>query len=195
MAISHTPVFKRCNHLGIDPIVLGYTHKPSIRRKKPNRRKISEYGVQLKEKQKVRFVYGVLEKQFRLTYQRAEKMSGMTGVNLLVLLESRFDNVVYRLGLATTRRQARQMINHGHFLLNGRKVDIPSVTLKAGDEIQVKAGILPAVRMRRLAQGRAVPSWLSLDEQQLSARVVSKPSRKDIDFEVTESAIVELYSK
>lgn len=196
MAISRTPVFKRCNYLGIDPIVLGYTHRPSIRRQKTSRRKkISEYGLQLKEKQKVRFVYGVLERQFKLTYQRAEKMPGMTGVNLLVLLESRFDNVVYRLGLASTRRQARQMVNHGHLLLNGKKVDIPSVLLKPGDRITVKEHLKQAVKLRRLAQNRAVPAWLSFDEEAFSAQVVSSPSRSDIDFEVTESAIVELYSK
>ena len=197
MAISRTPVFKRCSYLGIDPIVLGYTHRPSIRRQnvKRGRKKISEYGMQLKEKQKVRFVYGVLERQFRLIYRRAESMSGRTGENLLMLLESRFDNVVYRLGFAQTRREARQMVNHGHFRLNGRRVDIPSVTMKVGDEISLGENMRPRVNQRRLAQNRAIPPWIVLDEQQLVAKMVSSPSRKDIDFEVTETAIVELYSK
>src|SRR5690554_4848441 len=121
MAVSRAPVLKRCDYLGINPLVLGYTHKPSIRRGKPSRRKVREYGLQLKEKQKVKFVYGVLERKLRLNYNRAEKMSGKTGENLLVLLESRFDNVVFRLGLATTRKEARQMIGHGHVRLNGKK--------------------------------------------------------------------------
>jgi len=195
MAIARTPVFKRCSYLGIDPIVLGYTHKPSIRRKKPSRRKVSEYGLQLKEKQKVRFVYGVLEKQFKLTYQRAEKMQGVTGANLLMLLESRFDNVVFRLGFAVTRIQARQLVNHGHIKLNGKRVDIPSVTIKVGDVIELMDSIKHMVKLRKLANSRAVPSWLSFDEETFTAKVVASPTRKDIDFDVKESAIVELYSK
>lgn len=195
MAIARTPVFKRCNYLGIDPIVLGYTHKPSIRRKKPSRRKISEYGLQLKEKQKVKFVYGVLEKQFKLTYQRAEKMSGMTGENLLGLLEQRFDNVVYRLGFAATRAQARQMVNHGHVQINGKRVDIPSIQVRVGDLISIRPSLSQQVKMRKLAANRAVPSWISFDEETFTAKVVSTPRRSDIDFDVTERAIVELYSK
>lgn len=195
MAIARTPVFKRCNYLGIDPIVLGYTHKPSIRRKKPSRRKISEYGLQLKEKQKVKFVYGVLEKQFKLTYQRAEKMSGMTGENLLGLLEQRFDNVVYRLGFAATRAQARQMVNHGHVQINGKRVDIPSIQVRIGDVISIRPSLSQQVKMRKLASNRAIPSWISFDEETFTAKVVSTPRRSDIDFDVTERAIVELYSK
>ncbi len=195
MAISQTPVYKRCNYLGINPLVLGYTGKPSIRNQKPSRRKQSEYALQLKEKQKVRFVYGVLEKQFRLIYNRAEKMAGVTGENLLQLLERRFDNIVFRLGFAKTRSQARQMINHGHFILNGRKVDIPSVTLKVGDVIEIKERASQNVKNLKFSQNRSIPTWLNFNEDNFSAKVVALPQRSDIDFDVTESAIVELYSK
>lgn len=195
MAVSRAPVLKRCDYLGINPLVLGYTHKPSIRRGKPSRRKVSEYGLQLKEKQKVKFVYGVLERQFRLTYNRAEKMSGKTGENLLVLLESRFDNVVFRLGLATTRKEARQMIGHGHVRLNGKKVDIPSVTLRIGDEISLKESIKRTTQLRRMAQNRGLLSWLSFDEENFVGKVVNNPQRQELDFDVHEAKIVELYSK
>ncbi len=195
MAISRAPVYKRCNALGIDPIILGYTRKPSIRRKKVNRRKKSEYANQLKEKQKVRFIYGVLEKQFKLTYERAAKMQGITGENLLQLLELRFDNALFRLGLATTRIQARQLINHGHIFLNGKRVDIPSVTLKVGDKITIGTSMQQVLKMKRLSQNRAIPTWLHFDDTDLMATVVSKPQRSDIDYDVTESSIVELYSK
>lgn len=195
MAIARTPVFKRCNYLGIDPIILGYTHKPSIRRKQIRRKKISEYGLQLKEKQKVKFVYGVLERQFKLTYQRAEKMNGMTGENLLQLLEQRFDNIVYRLGFAATRAQSRQLVNHGHLQINGKRVDIPSIRLKVGDEITIKPSIAQQVKIRKLSINRAIPSWLSFDEETFVAKILAEPRRSDIDFDVTERAIVELYSK
>jgi small subunit ribosomal protein S4 len=195
MAISRAPVYKRCNYLGLNPLVLGYTGKPSIRNRKPSRRKVSEYGLQLKEKQKVRFVYGVLEKQFKLTYNRAEKMSGMTGTNLLRLLELRFDNVIYRLGYAQTRKQARQLINHGHLKLNGRKVDIPSVTLKVGDVIEVKESSLKLIKNLKFSQKRSIVHWLNFDENNFKATIVALPNRDDIDFDVKESAIVELYSK
>ncbi len=195
MAIYQAPVLKRCQYLGLNPLVLGYTTKPSIRRQRVRRRKQSEYARQLIEKQKVRFVYGVLERQFKLTYDRAEKMPGVTGENLLQLLEQRFDNVIFRLGLATTRRQARQWVNHGHFTLNGRRVNIPSVTLKMGDKIGVKEGSIGVIRQAKMANQRTLPRWLSLDEDKLEATLVALPSRQDIDFEVEESAIVELYSK
>lgn len=196
MAISRTPVLKRCNYLGIDPLVLGYTHKPSIRRQKTvRRRKKSEYARQLIEKQKLRFIYGVLEKQFKLTYDRAEKANGVTGENLLRLLELRFDNTVYRLGLSATRKESRQRINHGHLMLNGRRVDIPSVTLRVGDVITVHDKARQALRLRKLSQNRRIPMWLQFDEEKLEATVVSLPQRSDIDFDVTESAVVELYSK
>ena len=196
MAISRTPVFKRCNYLGIDPLVLGYTHKPSIRRTKPTRRrKRSEYARQLIEKQKLRFIYGVLEKQFKLIYGRAEKASGVTGENLIRLLELRFDNIVFRLGFSATRKESRQRINHGHLILNGRRVDIPSVTLKVGDVIAVNEKAKQALRLRKLSQNRKIPTWLQFNEETFEATVISLPTRSDIDYDVTESAVVELYSK
>ncbi len=196
MAISRTPVLKRCNYLGIDPLVLGYSHKPSIRRQTTKRRrKQSEYARQLIEKQKLRFIYGVLEKQFKLIYARAEKKSGNTGENLIVLLEQRFDNIVYRLGLAATRRESRQRINHGHLRLNGRRVDIPSVTVKVGDVITVDDKARQALTLRKLSQNRRLPSWLQFDEAKFEATVVALPIRSEIDYDVTESAVVELYSK
>lgn len=196
MAISRTPVLKRCNYLGINPLVLGYSSKPSIRRQKPTRRrKQSEYARQLIEKQKLRFIYGVLEKQFKLTYDRAERANGNTGENLITLLELRFDNIVYRLGLSATRKESRQRINHGHLILNGRRVDIPSVTLKVGDVITVNEKAKQALRLRKLSQNRTTPVWLQFNEEKFEATVVSKPTRSDIDYDVTESAVVELYSK
>lgn len=196
MALSRTPVLKRCNYLGLDPLVLGYTHKPSIRRKTTTRRrKQSEYARQLIEKQKLRFIYGILEKQFKLTYDRAEKATGNTGENLIRLLELRFDNIVYRLGLSTSRRESRQRINHGHLILNGRRVDIPSVTVKVGDVITVSEKAKQALRLRKLSQNRRIPAWLQFDEETFEATVVSLPSRNDIDYNVSESAIVEFYSK
>lgn len=176
--------------------MLGYTHKPSIRRQTTKRRrKQSEYARQLIEKQKLRFIYGVLEKQFKLIYGRAERKSGNTGENLIVLLEQRFDNIVYRLGLAATRKESRQRINHGHLRLNGRRVDIPSVTVKVGDVITVDDKARQALTLRKLSQNRSIPSWLQFDEVKFEATVVALPSRNDIDYEVTESAVVELYSK
>jgi len=196
MAISRTPVFKRCNHLGIDPLVLGYTHKPSIRRLKPTRRrKQSEYARQLIEKQKLRFIYGVLEKQFKLIYGRAEKANGVTGENLLKLLELRFDNTVFRLGFSATRKESRQRINHGHLMINGRRVDIPSVTLKVGDVISVNEKAKQALLLRKLSQNRRIPSWLQFNEETFEAQVITVPTRSDIGYEVTGSAVVELYSK
>jgi len=195
MAIARTPVFKRCNYLGINPIVLGYTHKPSIRRAKKSRRKISEYGFQLREKQKVRFVYGVLERQFRRAYERAEKMSGMTGENLLRLMEQRLDNVIFRLGLAATRIQARQIVNHGHILIDGKRVDIPSYEVSVGEVITIRPSIRQAVMERKFSMNRSLPSWISFNEDQFSAKIEGLPTRSDIDFEVSERAIVELYSK
>lgn len=195
MAIYRAPVLKRCQYLGLNPLVLGYSTKPSTRRQKVRRRKQSEYARQLIEKQKVRFVYGVLEKQFKLIYLRAEKMAGITGENLLQLLERRFDNVIFRLGLATTRSQARQWVNHGHFTLNGRRVNIPSVTLNVGDKIGVKEGSKGVIRQAKMANKRIVAKWLTLDEDKLEATLVALPTRQDIDYEVSESAIVELYSK
>ncbi len=195
MAIYRAPVLKRCQYLDLNPVVLGYSNKGSNLRQKVRRSKQSEYGRQLIEKQKVRFIYGVLEKQFKLIYLRAEKMTGITGENLLQLLERRFDNTIFRLGLATTRTQARQWINHGHFTLNGRRVNIPSVTLNVGDKIGVKEGSKWVVRQAKMANQRQIAKWLTLDEDKLEATLVALPTRQDIDYEVSESAIVELYSK
>ncbi len=195
MAIYRAPVLKRCQYLDLNPVVLGYSNKGSNRRQKVRRSKQSEYGRQLIEKQKVRFIYGVLEKQFKLIYLRAEKMTGITGENLLQLLERRFDNTIFRLGLATTRTQARQWINHGHFTLNGRRVNIPSVTLNVGDKIGVKEGSKWVVRQAKMANQRQIAKWLTLDEDKLEANVVALPTRQDIDYAVAESAIVEFYSK
>ena len=181
--------------MDLNPVVLGYSNKGSNRRQKVRRSKQSEYGRQLIEKQKVRFIYGVLEKQFKLIYLRAEKMTGITGENLLQLLERRFDNTIFRLGLATTRTQARQWINHGHFTLNGRRVNIPSVTLNVGDKIGVKEGSKWVVRQAKMANQRQIAKWLTLDEDKLEATLVALPTRQDIDYAVAESAIVEFYSK
>jgi len=195
MAIARSPVFKRCGYLGINPLVLGYTHKPSICNRKIKRFKTTEYGLQLKEKQKVRFVYGVLEKQFRMIYLRAEKMPGITGENLLMLMELRFDNIVFRLGLASTRRHGRQMISHGFFLVNRKRMDIPSYTMQIGDVISINEKHCKEIKMKRLQLNRQVPSWLTFDDAKLEGFVHGLPHRNDIDFEITESSIVELYSR
>ena len=159
------------------------------------RKKISEYGLQLREKQKTKRFYGVLEKQFRLTYARAERKQGKTGEKLLELLELRLDNVVYRLGLASSRAEARQLVTHGHFLLNGKKANIPSMTLKAGDTIAVKETSRKSPKFETLSNARPVPAWLTFNEETLTGSVVREPAREDVDLEVKETLIVELYSK
>ena len=159
------------------------------------RKKISEYGVQLREKQKTKRFYGVLEKQFRLTYARAERKQGKTGEKLLELLELRFDNVVYRLGLASSRAEARQLVTHGHFLVNGKKANIPSMTLKIGDTIAVKETSRKSPKFETLSNSRPVPAWLSFNEETLTGSIVREPAREDVDLEVKETLIVELYSK
>lgn len=196
MAIDRTPVRKRANWVGINPVVLGYEPKKGKEKESPKRRKkSSEYAFQLKEKQKVRFVYGVLEKQFLLTYKKAERIKGMTGPNLLMLLESRLDNVIFRMGFAKTRKMARQMISHGHVDIDGKRVDIPSYSIKIGEIITLNAHIQPKVREFMASQSRLVPSWLTVNKDSLSGTIVALPQRSDIDFDVTESKIVELYSK
>jgi small subunit ribosomal protein S4 len=197
MAIDRTPIRKRSNFVGINPVVLGYEPKKKGREKKfgKRRKKESEYGIQLKEKQKVKFVYGVLEKQFLLTYKRAEKMTGITGENLLKLLESRLDNVVFRLGFAKTRRMARQMISHGHIYINGSRVDIPSYQVSVGQVITVDSTMQTHVRALMSSNSRALPSWLTQDKDSLSSTIVGISTRSDIDFDVVESRITELYSK
>ncbi len=196
MARDMGPVLKRCRYLGIDPIVLGVTKKPS--RRKRTMRKLSEYGVQLKEKQKVKFIYGVLEKQFRNYYKVADNMHGITGENLLMLLELRLDNVVYRLGLGRTRKEARQIVRHNLIRVNGKKVNIPSYQVKVGDVIEVKENKKDLQRFKdvlAVTGSRIVPAWLNADVENLKGNVVTMPSRDQLDLPVNETLIVELYSK
>lgn len=197
MARNMQPILKRCRTLGISPSVMGID-KSSNRNPNPMRRKQSEYGRQLTEKQKVKFVYGMLEKQFRKYYDLANKMPGVTGENMLQLLESRLDNVVFRLGLANTRRESRQIVNHGHVLVNGKKLDIPSYRVKVGDVITLKEKTLGSDRMKAIIEAnssRVVPKWLDMDKNTVTGKVIALAQRDDIDFEVEEHLIVELYSK
>lgn len=197
MAINRQPVLKRCKTLGIIPATMGID-KSSNRNPKQGRKKQSEYGLQLNEKQKVKFIYGVLEKQFRKYYVMATKKQGITGEMLLQILESRLDNVVFRLGLANTRREARQIVNHGHITVNGQKVDIPSYLVKPGDVIAVREKSKNSVRIKEIVEtnaNRVVPKWLSMDKNTLTGKVITLAARDDIDYEVEEHLIVELYSK
>ncbi len=197
MARNMQPVLKRCKTLGITPSVMGI-NKSSKRNPKQSRKKQSEYGLQLNEKQKVKFIYGVLENQFRKYYVMATKRVGITGEMLLQILETRLDNVVFRMGLANTRREARQLVNHGHFLVNGKKVDIPSYLVKTGDVISLKEKSKSSERIKEIIEtnaSRLVPKWLDMDKNTLAGKVVALPSRDDIDYEVEEHLIVELYSK
>ena len=197
MAINRQPVLKRCKTLGINPATMGID-KSSNRNPKQGRKKQSEYGLQLNEKQKVKFIYGVLEKQFRKYYVMATKKQGITGEMLLQILESRLDNVVFRLGLANTRREARQIVNHGHITVNGQKVDIPSYLVKPGDVIAVRDKSQNSVRIKEIVEtnaNRVVPKWLSMDKNTLTGKVITLAARDDIDYEVEEHLIVELYSK
>ena len=200
MAKNATPVAKRCKALNVSPAAMGYNKKTTNRNPKGGmRRKQSEYGLQLAEKQKVKFVYGMLEKQFHSYYERAAKMSGKAGENLLVLCERRLDNVVFRLGFAQTRRQARQLVSHGHFTVNGKKVNIPSYQVKPGEEIAVRQSSKSSVLFSKLTGEDAVfvpvPEWLSLDRNELKGTVTRMPERADVDFPVEEHLIVEYYSK
>lgn len=197
MAKNMQPILKRCRTLGIEPGAMGI-NKTSNKNPKKSRKKQSEYGLQLNEKQKVKFIYGVLEKQFHKYYVMANKKEGITGEVLLQLLESRLDNVVYRLGLANTRREARQIVNHGHILVNGKKVNIPSYLIKQGDVIALKEKSKASTRMKDIAEAnasRVVPKWLDMDKNTATGKVVALPTREDIDYEVEEHLIVELYSK
>lgn len=200
MAKNMQPVAKRCKALGISPAAMGYDKKTTNRKPKANvRRKQSEYATQLQEKQKVKFVYGILEKQFHSYYEKAIRMPGETGENLLILVERRLDNVVYRLGFAMTRREARQLVNHGHFTVNGRKVNIPSYLVKVGDVIEVKESSRQSVKFKRFVGEDAiivnVPQWLSKEKNSLTGTVTKLPAREDIDLPIEEHLIVELYSK
>ena len=197
MAKNIQPVLKRCRTLGIDPTVMGVSQK-SNRNPRQGRRKQSEYGLQLNEKQKAKFIYGVLEKQFHKYYIMATKRDGVTGENLLQILESRLDNVVYRLGFANTRREARQMVNHGHITVNGSRVDIPSYLVKPGEVVSIKEKSRGSVRVKEVLEQNAltpVPAWLDLDRNTLQGKVVALSSREDIDYDINETLIVELYSK
>ncbi len=198
MAIDRTPVIKRCRQLGIDPVELGYSSKKESIRQPKRRRKESEYGLQLREKQKAKFIYGVLEKQFRRYYERALRMPGITGDNLMTLLESRLDNVVFRLGFARTRKEARQTVRHGHFTVNGKRVDIPSYLVKAGDVVAVGEkyrDLLPIKEALIQSERFEVPGWLEVDIEKLSGNVLSLPTREQISTDIQEQLIVELYSK
>ena len=197
MARNMQPIVKRCKTLGIEPSVMGYD-KSTRRNPKQSRKKQSEYGIQLNEKQKVKFIYGVLEKQFRKYYVMAAKQAGITGQNLLQILESRLDNVVFRLGLANTRKEARQIVNHGHILVNGSKVDIPSYLVKPGDVVSVREKSKSSARMKEIVEAnekRIIPKWLSMDKNKLEGKVLQLSDREDIDYDVEEHLIVELYSK
>ena len=197
MAINRTPVLKRCRSLGLDPIYLGIDKK-SNRNSQRGNKKISEYGLQLREKQKAKFIYGVLEKPFRNYYEKADRMKGMTGENLMVMLESRLDNVIFRLGFARTRQEARQIVDHKHVLVNGKQVNIPSYLVKAGDTIEIKEKCKGSDRYKAVLEvtgGRLVPEWLESDQENLKGLVKELPTREMIDVPVDEMLIVELYSK
>ena len=197
MAVTRTPVLKRCRSLDLDPVYLGIDKK-SRRKAKNAGRKISEYGMQLREKQKAKFIYGVLEKPFRNYYKKAEKMKGMTGENLMVMLESRLDSIIFRLGFARTRREARQIVDHKHVLVNGKSVNIPSYLVKAGDVIEIREKSKSLTRYKEILEatnGRLVPEWLEADRDALKGTVVQLPTREAIDVPVDEMLIVELYSK
>ncbi|MCI8938783.1 MAG: 30S ribosomal protein S4 [Dorea sp.] len=197
MAVNRVPVLKRCRSLGMEPVYLGIDKK-SRRQLKRSNRKMSEYGLQLREKQKAKFIYGVLEKPFRNYFKKAQRMSGMTGSNLMIMLESRLDNVVFRMGLARTRREARQIVDHKHVLVNGKQVNIPSYLVKAGDVIEIKEKCKGSQRYKDILEvtgGRLVPGWIEADHENLKATVKELPARDEIDVPVDEMLIVELYSK
>ena len=197
MAVDRTPVLKRCRSLGLDPVYLGIDKKSNRELKRANR-KMSEYGLQLREKQKAKFIYGVLEKPFRNYYAKAERMPGMTGPNLMIMLETRLDNVIFRLGFARTRNEARQIVDHKHVLVNGKQVNIPSYLVKAGDVIEIKEKNKGSQRYKDILEvtgGRLVPEWLESDQENLKGTVKELPNREAIDVPVNEMLIVELYSK
>ena len=197
MAVNRVPVLKRCRSLGMDPIYLGIDKKSNRELKRANR-KVSEYGLQLREKQKAKFIYGVLEKPFRNYYKKADRMQGQTGENLMTILESRLDNVVFRMGLARTRKEARQIVDHKHVLVNGKQVNIPSYLVKAGDVIEIKEKCKGSQRYKDILEvtaGRLVPEWVEVDQEALKGTVKELPKREVIDVPVNEVLIVELYSK
>ena len=197
MAVNRVPVLKRCRSLGLDPIYLGIDKKSTRQLKRANR-KMSEYGLQLREKQKAKFIYGVLEKPFHNYYDKADRMPGQTGANLMILLESRLDNVVFRVGFARTRKEARQIVDHKHVLVNGKCVNIPSYLVKAGDQIEIREKSKGSERYKGILEvtgGRLVPEWIDVDQENLKGTVKELPNREAIDVPVNEMLIVELYSK
>ena len=197
MAKNTQPVLKRCKTLGLSPAVLGYS-KSTKRQPKQSRRKQSEYGMQLNEKQKVKFIYGVLEKQFHAYYEKAERKQGITGEILLQELERRLDNVVFRMGFANTRREARQLVNHAHFTVNGKRVNLPSYQVKPGDVVAVSEKSRSTTKFKSLLEEngkKACPKWIEKANDSFEGKVVAMPARDDIDYEVAEHLIVELYSK
>jgi small subunit ribosomal protein S4 len=197
MAIDRTPVLKRCRSLGMEPMYLG-VNKKSNRKSVRSNRKVSEYGLQLREKQKAKFIYGVQEKPFRNLYNKAERMPGVVGENLMQLLELRLDNVIYRMGFARTRRESRQVVSHRHVLVNGKIVNIPSYKVSVGDKIEIKEKSRSLQRFKDIVEANGqvtVPAWLTSDSESLSGTIVEKPQREQIDVPVNETLIVELYSK
>ena len=197
MAVDRVPVLKRCRSLGLDPIYLGIDKKSNRNLNRSNR-KMSEYGLQLREKQKAKFIYGVLEKPFRNYYKKAQKKPGQTGENLMVMLETRLDNVVFRMGFARTRKEARQIVDHKHVLVNGKQVNIPSYLIKVGDVIEIKENCKGSQRYKDIIEvtgGRTVPAWVEVDQDNLKGEIKELPKREEIDVPVDEMLIVELYSK
>ncbi len=197
MAVNRVPVLKRCRSLGLEPAFLGYDKKSNRSPQRANK-KMSEYGLQLREKQKAKFIYGVLEKPFRNYFERADRMKGMSGENLMVILESRLDNVIFRMGFARTRRESRQIVGHKHVLVNGKQVNIPSYLIKAGDVIEIREKSKSLQRYKDIMEvtaGRLIPEWLDVDSEALKGTVKELPSREVIDVPVDEMLIVELYSK
>ncbi|NBI85369.1 30S ribosomal protein S4 [Lachnospiraceae bacterium] len=197
MAVNRVPILKRCRSLGLDPVYLGVDKKSNRELKRANR-KISEYGLQLREKQKAKFIYGVLEKPFHNYYEKADKMKGMTGENLMIMLERRLDSVIFRMGLARTRRESRQIVNHKFITVNGKCVSVPSYLIKAGDVIQVREKSRGLQRFKDIIEvtgGRLVPEWIDMDADGLGGTIKELPTREQIDVPVDEMLIVELYSK
>lgn len=197
MAVDRTPVLKRCRSLGMEPMYLG-VNKTSNRKLTRANRKVSEYGLQLREKQKAKFIYGMLEKPFHNLFEKAERMPGLTGPNLMVLLELRLDNVIFRMGFARTRREARQVVDHKHVLVNGKCVNVPSYRVNPGDKIEIKEKSKTIQRFKDIAEanaGHTTPAWIESDMETFSGTVVEKPMREQIDVPVNETLIVELYSK
>lgn len=198
MAVNKDPILKKCRYLGISPMVMGISKTSNRNPNANNRKKVSEYGMQLKEKQKLKFIYGVLEKPFYHYFEIASKMEGKAGDNLITVLESRLDNIVYRMGLSLTRREARQLVNHRHFTVNGKRVNIPSYRVKEGDVIALYEGSRSSTKFKEIVEqtnGRVVPTWLEANKENFSAKVVRMPKTEDLDYEVEAHLIVELYSK